>query len=299
MPRDLPNLNAIRMFEAAARELSFTRAADRLNVTQGAVSRQIKLLEEELGRELFHRCGRRLALTEAGDQYREVVDGALRAIRRGTARLRQQGSTLSLTLSVLPSFASRWLIPRLQRFQAQNPSLNIWLGTSYRVIDFDRDPDIDAAIRFGRGQWPGTHVVPLVREQVAPVCTPDLAAQLKEPRDVLKFKLLGDKPPWDEWQPWLAAQGINTPIEAPGLSSDFSIILQAAVEGHGVAMARDLLVADDLKAGRLVRPFPRGVASVFNYYYVCSPERAEEPALTAFGDWLRVAMQQTLDECWP
>lgn len=296
--RDLPSLNAIRMFEAAAQELSFTRAAERLHVTQGAVSRQIKLLENELGKPLFRREGRRLALTEAGEQYRAVVDEALAAIRRGTARLRQQGKAPTLTLSVLPSFAARWLIPRLQAYQAQHPDLNLWLGASYEPVDFDKDTDIDAGIRFGRGRWPGVHVEPLVEERVAPVCTADIATALKEPRDVLRFKLFGDRPPWDEWQPWLRSQNVDVIPDDLGLSSDFSVILQAAAEGQGVAMARDLLVADDLKAGRLVRPFAHGIASRFNYYFVCAPRRAEDPVLKSFVTWLRSAMTETLDACW-
>lgn len=298
MSRDLPSLNAIRMFEAAARELSFTRAADRLHVTQGAVSRQIKLLEDELGTALFRRQGRGLALTEAGEQYREIVDDALRTIRQGTARIRRRGKPPTLSLSVLPSFASRWLIPRLQDFQLQHPEINIWLGASYEPVDFERDVEIDAAIRFGRGRWPGIHVESLVEERVAPVCTADLAAKLRQPRDVLSYKRFGDKPPWDEWEPWLRSVGVEAELDDLGLSSDFSVILQAAAQGQGVAMARDLLVADDLKASRLVRPFAHGVSSRFNYYFVCSARRAADPGLQSFVTWLRAAMQETVDAVW-
>ena len=298
MARDLPPLNAVRMFETVARELSFTRAAERLHITQGAVSRQIKLLEDELGQALFHRRGRRLKLTEAGQQYREFVDDALRMLRQGTARMRERGSSPRLSLTVLPSFAARWLIPRLHGFQERNPELEIWLGTSYDAVDFERDTDIDAGIRFGRGRWPEVHVEPLVVERVSPVCTPAIAERLGEPRDVLNFKLFGDKPPWDEWQPWLALYGLGSARWEPGLSNDFSVILQAAVEGQGVAMARDLLVADDLTAGRLVRPFPTGVRSQFNYYFVCSRRRADDPNLQSFVTWLRTAMQETVDAAW-
>lgn len=298
MARDLPSLNAVRVFETVARELSFTRAAERLHVTQGAVSRQIKQLEAELGQALFHRRGRQLELTEAGQQYREFVDEGLRMIRQGTARVRERGSSPRLSLTVLPSFAARWLIPRMQAFQEQHPALEIWLGTSYETIDFERDTDVDAGIRFGRGRWSDVHVEPLVVERVAPVCTPDIAERLKEPRDVLKFKLFGDKPPWDEWQPWLEANGIKSARWESGLSNDFSVILQAAVEGQGVAMARDLLIADDLVAGRLVRPFPVGVRSQFNYYFVCSRRRADDTDLQSFVAWLRTAMHDTLDAAW-
>ena len=298
MARDLPSLNAVRMFETVARELSFTRAAERLHVTQGAVSRQIRQLEDELGQALFRRRGRRLELTDAGKQYREFVEDGLRMIRRGTARIRERGSAPRLSLTVLPSFAARWLIPRLHGFQEQHSELEIWLGTSYDTIDFESDTDVDAGIRFGRGHWPDVHVEPLVVERVSPVCTPDIAERLDEPRDVLKFKLFGDKPPWDEWQPWLEAHGVESVGWEPGLSNDFSVILQAAVEGQGVAMARDLLVADDLIAGRLVRPFPAGVRSQFNYYFVCSRRRADDAHLQSFVAWLRTAMQETLDAAW-
>jgi len=298
MVRDLPSLNAVRVFETVAQELNFTRAADRLNVTQGAVSRQIRQLEDEVGVALFRREGRQLALTEAGRQFRDVVESSLGALRQGTARLRQSSGSPRLNLTVLPSFAGRWLISRLQDFQAANPELNIWLGTSYEPIDFERDLEVDAGIRFGRGRWPNVHTVPLAEEQVAPVCTPNLAAQLREPRDVLKYKLFGDKPPWDEWDTWLDANGVKRAVYEPRLSNDFSVILRAAVEGQGVAMARDLLVADDLKAGRLVRPFPSSVPSRFNYFFVCSPRRAADPALLNFVDWLRGAMRETIAECW-
>lgn len=298
MAGDLPSLNAVRMFETVARELSFTRAAERLHVTQGAVSRQIKLLEDDLGQSLFHRRGRRLELTEAGQQYRQFVDDALRTIRQGTARIRERGSSPRLALTVLPSFAARWLIPRLHAFQKQHSELEIWLGTSYDAIDFERDTDVDAGIRFGRGRWPDVHVEPLVMERVAPVCTPDIAERLREPRDVLKFKLFGDKPPWDEWQLWLEANGLSSERWEAGLSNDFSVILQAAVEGQGVALARDLLVADDLTAGRLVRPFSTGVCSQLNYYFVCARRRADDPDLQSFVAWLRTAMQDTLDAAW-
>jgi len=276
--RDLPSLNAVRVFETVAQELNFTRAADRLNVTQGAVSRQIRQLEDEIGVALFRREGRQLALTEAGRQYRDVVESSLAALRQGTARLRHSSGSPRLNLTVLPSFAGRWLIARLQDFQATNPELNIWLGTSYEPIDFERDLEVDAGIRFGRGRWPNVHIVPLVEEQVAPVCTPDLAAQLRDT--------------------WLDANGVKRAVYEPRLSNDFSVILRAAVEGQGVAMARDLLVADDLKAGRLVRPFPGSVPSQFNYFFVCSPRRAADPALIGFVDWLRAAMRATLAECW-
>ena len=298
MARDLPSLNAIRMFEAAARELNFTHAGDVLNVTQGAVSRQIKLLEEELGEALFDRNGPRLTLTPAGQEYRLVVEDALQIIRQGTARLRQRDDSPKLTLSVLPSFASRWLVPRLEAFQAQNPDLKIWLGTSYDYVDFAQQGDVDAAIRFGRGSWPDVHVEPLVVERLSPVCAPDLAERLSEPGDLLKFKLLSEEPPWDEWNRWLTAEALSGSADMPALSSDFAVLLQAATEGQGVALGRDLLVADDLRVGRLVRPYPRGIRSIYNYYFVCSLERVDVPEIQTFLIWLRGEMQETIRQVW-
>jgi len=296
--RDLPSLNAIRMFEAAARELNFTQAADGLNVTQGAVSRQIKLLEEELGELLFHRDGPRLTLTPAGQEYRLVVVDALRIIRQGTARLRQRDDSLKLTLSVLPSFASRWLVSRFEAFQVLNPELKIWLGTSYEKVDFSQPGDVDVAIRFGRGIWPEAHVETLVEEQLSPVCAPEFAERMVEPRDLLEFKLLCEEPPWDEWHRWLSAEALGGSADMPAYSSDFSVLLQAATEGQGIALGRDLLVADDLNAGRLVRPFARGIRSDYHYYFVCSPERIDAPEIQTFLAWLRGEMQETVRQTW-
>ncbi|MEX2130161.1 MAG: LysR family transcriptional regulator [Pseudohongiellaceae bacterium] len=182
MVRDIPSLNAIRFFECAARHLSFTRAGEELFVTQNAVSRQVKLLEEQLGAELFVRSGPNLKLTVHGKAFQKTVADALDIIRQGTGSLRR-GNISTLTVSVLPSFASNWLIPRIPNLEAYDSTLSLMLESSYVNIDFNIRTDIDVAIRLGRGTWPGLYSRQITRDRMFPVCTPALAAEIRQPPD--------------------------------------------------------------------------------------------------------------------
>jgi LysR family glycine cleavage system transcriptional activator len=290
VPRDLPSLNAVRIFESAARHLNFTRAADELSVTQGAVSRQIKVLEEQLGLLLFERAGPKLSLTSAGEYYQGKVSEALTLLRRGTAELRQTTASPRLTVSVLPTFATKLLVPRIGDFERRNPRVSLRLAASYKLIDFATELDIDVAIRLGRGNWPGVHATRLTASHVFPVCNPSVARKLRQPLDIVRQRRLVDNTIYDEWGRWFKAAGAaDEPGDTRQIDDD-NMLLQAAIEGHGVMLARAIIAQDDLDTGRLVRPFDVSVLSSFQYYFVCLPERLEEPDIQAFYVWVRQAL---------
>lgn len=294
MSRDLPSLNALRMFDAAAQHLNFTRAAEALHITQGAVSRQIKLLEEQVGQQLFVRDGPRLTLTKAGQEYSRTIQQALEIVRQGTARLRQSAGPARLRISVLPSFAARWLVHRLVDFHRQQPDITVWLSSSYDLVDFNRSDEADVGIRLGRGGWPGVYSEPLGREHMNLVCSPAVAADLREPCDLLRHKILAAGPPHDEWSRWLEMTGLQIISVPPTLSRDYSVLLEAAAHGAGVALARDLLVADDLRRGRLVRPFDLRFESNFQYHLVCPETRKHEPVIVTLLEWLKTSALDTM-----
>lgn len=288
MARDLPPLNALRVFEAAGRQLSFTRAAAELHVTQAAVSHQIKSLEEQLGLPLFKRLNRALLLTEEGQTYLKAVTRALDDLRAATAKLHRRDDTGVLTVSTLPSFATRWLVPRLGRFQRRHPEIALRLAPSTQLSDFTRD-DVDVAIRYGRGDYPGLKVWRLMTEDVFPVCSPELAAgdpPLRRPEDLRHHYLLHDFG-CVEWRAWLMAAGIDGVDPEGGTTyEDSSMLIQAALAGQGVALARSVLVEDELAAGRLIRPFEVSVPSDYAYYLVCPGYTADRPRIVAFREWL-------------
>jgi len=295
MSRELPPLNALRMFEAAAQHLNFTRAAAALHITQGAVSRQIKLLEEQLGQQLFVRDGPRLTLTEPGQEYSRIVQQALEIVRQGTARLRQSDSQSRLRISVLPSFAARWLVHRLVDFHRQQPDITVWLSSSYELIDFSRSDEVDVGIRLGRGGWPGVYSEPLGREHMNLVCSPSIASELRGPGDLLRHKILAAGPPHDEWNRWFDMMGLQPVPVPPTLSRDYSVLLEAAAQGTGIALARDLLVAGDLERGRLVRPFEASFESSVQYHFVCPPQRINDPSIQTLLTWLKATAEATIN----
>lgn len=286
MARDLPSLNAVRVFASAARLLSFTAAAEELSVTQGAVSRQIKLLEDQLGQPLFERAGPKLRLTSAGEYYLPVAGEALAILRRGTAQVRRSAARAVLTISVLPSFASNWLIPRLPDFEQRNPDVAVRLASDYLNIDFSTTVDIDVALRLGRGDWPDLYVRRFSHDQMFPVCTRSLARRLKTPRDLVKLRFLSAEAEFDEWPRWLKAAGVDLQPKQVREFTDSSILLRAATEGQGVTMARSGLVERELALGQLVRPFDQAVEAEAQFYFVCLPERLDEPDIRAFHDWI-------------
>jgi LysR family transcriptional regulator, glycine cleavage system transcriptional activator len=288
MGRRLPPLNAIRVFEAAARHLSFTRAADELNVTQAAVSHQIKALEEILGVPLFRRLNRALMLTEAGQSYLPPLRDALDMIADATAKLKAGDTVGALTVSTIASFAAKWLLERLPHFQALHPQIDVRLQTTPQVVDFTHH-DVDVAIRFGRGGWPDVRSEKLLTEDIFPVCAPRLlegSRPLRCPADLRHAVLLHD----DflvGWTMWLQAMGAAEVDAARGPRfTDSALVLQAAVAGQGVALARRVLAADDLAAGRLVRLFDATLPSDLAYYVVAPPQYFDRPKVRAFYEWV-------------
>ena len=288
MARLLPSLNALRAFEAAARHLSFTRAARELHVTHSAVSHQVKALEEFLGLRLFDRLTRAVRLTRAGQAYLPVLRDAFDRIADVTERLRGEEITGPLTVSVTPAFAARWLVPRLSRFYDAHPEIDVRLSPSIDLVDFARD-DVDMAVRYGHGDWPRLRVEQLMRLDRFPVCAPGLLAgprELRTPHDLRHRTLLHDELR-EDWRHWLLAAGVEgLDISRGPTFGDYSLLLQAAVAGLGVAVAYSALVADDLATGRLVKPFDIMVADAVGFHVVSPEATADRPKVRAFRDWL-------------
>jgi LysR family transcriptional regulator, glycine cleavage system transcriptional activator len=288
MSRTLPPLNALRAFEAAARHLSFTAAASELNVTQAAISHQIKALEERLGLKLFRRVGRGLLLSDAAQAYLTEIGAAFDRIAGATQRLHQHDAAGVLSATVLPSFAAKWLLPRLGRFRAAHPEIDLRISSSVEQVDLARE-DFDIALRAGSGVYPGMRADLILTENFFPVCSPALLSgprPLRVPADLRAHTLLHDEPR-DLWQLWLKMVGIAD-IDAtrgPGFS-DSGMVIQAAIEGQGIAIAKGTLAGDDLKAGRLVRPFDQSLPANYSYWLVCPEASAERPKIVAFRDWL-------------
>ncbi len=288
MARRLPPLNALRAFEAAARHLSFTRAAQELNVTQAAVSHQVKALEARLGLVLFRRLNRALILTEDGQAYLPPVRDAFDAIAQATRRLEARQSGGVLTVSTMDSFAAAWLVPRLGRFRAAHGHIDVRITITDRLVDFAHD-DVDLAIRYGRGHYPGLSVVRLLTEDIFPVCSPALLRgdnPLASPADLRHHTLLHDDMR-EDWRMWLMAAAVADvdPTRGPAFTHSH-LVLQAAADGQGVALGRGALVAHDLAAGTLVKPFDISLAADYAYYVVTPTAAAEQPKITAFRDWL-------------
>lgn len=285
MARRLPQLNALKAFEAAARQESFTRAAVELCVTQGAVSHQVKALETELGLKLFNRERQRLIITSAGREYLAVVRDALDRIAMGTERLLGRQSSGVLTVSTSPDFAAKWLVHRLGRFAEAHPGIDLRVSATMHHVDFARE-DIDIAVRHGDGHWPGLHVARLCTENLFAVCSPEIASRLSRPADVLKFPLLhlDDS---EAWPAWFDAAGLSMAdaIQGPVMNRA-SMLIDAAVDGQGVALARTALAAWDLINRRLTRPFGLSLPLSKSYWIVCPKATANLAKLVTFREWL-------------
>ncbi|WP_295142298.1 transcriptional regulator GcvA [uncultured Reyranella sp.] len=289
MKRSLPPLNGLRAFEAAARHMSFTDAAEELSVTQAAISHQVRGLEQRLGLKLFVRRNRSLLLSEAGQAYLPSVRAAFDQLNEATEKLLQKDKGGNLTVTTTSSFAVKWLVPRLGGFQRSHPEIDVRVSTGTSLVDFSRE-DVDIGIRYGRGQWSNLLAERLVSEDVMPVCAPSLLKGpngLKKPADLRRFNLLhiGSFP--DDWQVWLTAAGVKGVDASRGVSFDFALAAyQAAMDGLGVALGRNPLVEPDLKAGRLVIPFEFKRSSDFAYYLVYPPEAIRRRKIKAFRDWI-------------
>jgi LysR family glycine cleavage system transcriptional activator len=288
MRRRLPSLNALKAFEATARQESFTKAAHELCVTQGAVSQQVKGLESELGVRLFRRERQRLVITDAGRAYLEVVRDAFDRLAMGTERLLQQQESGILTITTSPNFAAKWLVHRLSRFSEAHPGIDLRVSASIQHIDFARE-DIDLALRHGDGQWPGMHVTRLCTEQLFPVCSPKLlrgSGALRSPRDIKRHTLLHTNGTAD-WANWLGRVGVDGIDFKHGVVfNQASITIDAAVDGQGIALARTALVSWDLISGRLVRPFVQALEAPYAFWIVCPRSTADLPKISTFRSWL-------------
>jgi len=294
MTARLPSLNGLRAFEAAARHLSFTLAAAELNVTQTAISHQIKRLEEELGIRLFVRQNRALALTGEARDYLPGVRAAFNDLRLATDRLLRRDDDKVLTVSTLASLAAKWLLPRLTDFQEAHPGIDVRITTSASFVDFQRD-NVDAAIRYGRGQWPGLRADWLMADELFPVCSPALVKgdkPLRCPEDLKDHVLLHTNNS-DDWRLWLTAAGLSARISRqPGITFDMTFMtVQAAIDGIGVAMGRTSYVQDDIAKGRLVVPFRIALPADAGFYLVSPDGRRDAPKLAAFRQWVVAAAQ--------
>jgi LysR family glycine cleavage system transcriptional activator len=288
MARRFPPLSSLRPFEAAARLQSFTRAAEELSLTHGAVSHQVRALEAHLGAALFARHGKRVALTAAGRAFAEKVRGALDDIARAADGLRERRED-RLTVSVLPSFASRWLMPRLIRFMDAQPHLEVNVSATTTLADFAAE-EVDVAIRFGRGPWPPHACEEFLDDEYFPVASPKMnrGKLPRAPRELLRLGIIREDR--DYWQAWFEAAGIPLAeaIAARGPTfNDSTYALQSAARGEGVALARRSIVGEDLERGTLRRLFRIAVPSRESYWFVSPRDVAEAPKVKAFRLWVK------------
>jgi LysR family transcriptional regulator, regulator of gene expression of beta-lactamase len=279
-----PPLNGLRAFEAAARAGSFVAAAAELQVSPSAISRLVKLLELRLGVALFERRPNGLALTERGRSYVAELTSAFAQISQATERLKS-ASNGALLIGAGPTLAMRWLIPRLPGFHEKHPDIDVRLSTAIAGADPMR-PDWAAAIRAGDGAWPGFESHFLFTADLFPVCAPSFAKGLRKPTDLKKSPILQVTNAREDWQLWLAAAGFALDLRHAQEFDYPAFALQAALDGLGVAMARAPFVADDLAAGRLVRPFKLAVPKGKGWYLVQRPGQEGNAVLSAFRDWL-------------
>jgi LysR family glycine cleavage system transcriptional activator len=291
----LPPFMALRALEAAARLRSYSRAAEELHVTHGAVSHQIRRLEEEFGLRLFRREGNAMIPTEPALKLAAKVAAALRLLETGATELASERGARTLVISSLRSFAGRWLAPRLQRFTAGETDLEIEIRGEERLADFVYD-GVDVAVRYGAGDWSEVEVEPLFGERLFPVCSADFLARhpLRQIEDLASAPLLRQRN--RAWTLWFKSVGLGFAEPNTGMVfDDSSLLLDAAAQGLGVALARESLAEDDLRSGRLVQPFPHAVGADYGYYLVWRADSPKLPAIRRFRDWIRgevAAMRQ-------
>jgi LysR family glycine cleavage system transcriptional activator len=290
MSRRLPSLTALRAFEAAARQLSFARAATELHVTPAAISQQIKQLEDYLGLALFRR-GKTLALSDGAGVVLPQISEAFDQLERAVDRLRLRDASGPCVVSTPPTFAAHWLVPRLEDFHSRYPDIELRLLATRRLVDFSLE-DVDVAVRFGAGPFPGLHAEALMQESIVPVATPAMAETIKAPADLLHCTLLHDEshewdPAFPDWETWLSALGIaiTQPLRVRHFG-DSSLSIQAAVSGLGVTLMWRSLVVDELRSGRLQQLFGHSLATNQRYHLVTTDSRLKLAKVSAFREWL-------------
>jgi LysR family glycine cleavage system transcriptional activator len=292
MAQRLPPLSALRPFEAAARLESFSRAAEELHLTHGAVSRQVRALEDHLGNALFARHGKRVSLTPAGRAFAERVRAVLDDLMLAAELARPARREGRLSVSVLPSFASRWLMPRLIHFMEAHPKIEVNVSATVGLADFARD-ELDIAIRFGVGPWAGLVCEKFMEDEYFPVASPRMnrGKLPKRPQDLLDLRVMREDR--DYWNRWFEVAGVSLvrPVEGP-LFNDSTYSLQAAARGEGVALARRSIIGEDLERGTLVRLFDIAVPCRESYWFVSPKDTATTSRVVAFKDWVRSELKK-------
>jgi LysR family transcriptional regulator, glycine cleavage system transcriptional activator len=298
--RRLPPLNALRSYEAAARHLSFTKAAAELGVTPAAVSHQVKMLEDFIGVSLFQRVNRQLILTDAGIACLPGIRTAFDGLSTAIGSISAAGRTGVLTVSVAPSLAGKWLLPRLERFKAAHADIDVRVSASINLVDF-AGGEIDLAIRYGSGRYPGLIAERLISESVIPVCSPNLlkSSPLRSPADVRHHTLLHDDSPDDDqscptWEMWLKAAGVDgiDATRGPRFNQS-SLVLEAAILGQGIALAKSTIASVDLAEGRVLKPFELTLPLDFAYYIVYPESKTLMPKVDLFIQWLKEEVTAT------
>lgn len=304
MNRRLAHLNALRAFEATARLGSYVRAAAELGVTPAAVGQHVRLLEEQFAGALFERQGKKLVLTDAARAVLPDVKDAFDRLAQAEDRLREARRAPLVTVTLPPSFAAKWLIPRIEGFRMAYPDVDLRLDTTDRLADLPRE-SIAVGIRYGAGRYPGLDATPLMAEEVFPVCSPSLITRvhkLREPDDLRHFKLIHDTTmeshaSFPTWAAWLKAAGARKVDARPGLRINSSIMaLQAAIEGQGVALGRSVIVAGDLREGRVIRPLRPSCPTGYSYYLVYPAGLPLSRSASAFCHWLKQEAKAFLEQ---
>ncbi|AYG95900.1 transcriptional regulator GcvA [Brevundimonas naejangsanensis] len=299
----IPPLNALKAFEAAARRLNITRAAEELSVTPGAVSQQIRILEEHAGAPLFHREGRQIALTELGAELYPLLRDGFDYLKRAGDLLYRPDRRHALAVSVPPSFAAKWLAPRIARFSAAHPEIEVWMSADMRLADVGGGR-VDVAVRYGRGDYPGVRSERLLAADVTPVCAPSLITgenPLRRPADLARHVLIHLRPseleePRPDWAAWLKARDLTIIDAQAGPRFDqTALAIEAAAHGQGVALAPYAFVAEDLASGRLVAPFADGTLTTELAYHVLTKRTGASAPARAFAAWLKQEVQSAAE----
>jgi LysR family glycine cleavage system transcriptional activator len=285
--RRLPNLAALRAFEAAARHQNFSRAAEEIHVTHGAISHQVRSLEEDLGFALFTRHGKRIAVTAEGERFAATIRKSLMEIAAAAEAIKNHASHKRLTISTLPSFASRWLAPRLGKFIDLHPDTEVVLQSSSHLTDLVRE-QVDVGIRFGAGRYPGLAVEKLMGDYYYPVVSPHYnGGKLPaSPRELGRYTLLRSSDE-EEWMPWFQAAGVDLAEPTGGVQfQDLSMLVRLASSGGGIALVRHVVAMQEIMSGELVQLFDVTVRSAHSYYFACTPQALQKPQVQAFRIWL-------------
>jgi len=293
----LPPLNSLRAFESAGRHLSFSKAAEELSVTPGAISQQIRALEDFLDTVLFKRRNRMIVLTEEGQLALPLVSEGFESLSEAVETVRKHKVEAPLTITSAPSFISKWLIPRLDKFKNRHPEIDVRIDASSRLVDFAHE-DIDVGIRFGTGEFAGLESMLLFSFNLIPVCSPSLIQKGKELcdlcdlSDIQHYTLLHSEydetdPSWPDWSMWLATAGIDGIDTSHGIYFNQSdMLLEAAIEGQGIGLVGAPLAAADIAAGRLIQPFETSLPVRLSYHFVTSRQKARSARVIAFRDWI-------------